>query len=140
MTQDLTKNPALKTQTKSAGPVDNSTKPQENKSPETFYHRDSDNAESNSVIVVPQKGAQLIPTGRKDANGNDTFKRGAFDYRYGLYTEFDADGNAVHPSNLVYEKGMKLEGVHIRYDHPVCDDEGNPLVDEQGRQYLFWAW
>ena len=113
MSDLTTKNPTLKTETNSVGSVDNSTKQQTNKSDNTYYHRNSDNASSNAVIVTPETGAQLIPTGRKDANGNDTFKRGAFDYRYGLYTEFDADGNAIHPSNLEYEKGMKLEGVHI---------------------------
>ena len=140
MSEFNTKNPTLETETNSVGLVDNSTKQQANMSENTYFHRTSDNAESNAVIVTPELGAQLIPTGRKDSNGNPTFKRGAFDYRYGLYTEFDADGNAIHPSNLDYKKGMKLEGVHIRYDNPVCDDEGNPLVDEQGRQYLFWAW
>ena len=138
---DLNKqNPTLETQNKSVGIQDNSMKPVSNKSDKTYFHKKSSNPDSHSVIVKPNKSAEMIPTGRKDADGNPTFRRGKYDYRFGMYTEFDAEGNPIHPDNMDWKDNEEIKGVHIRYDDPVCDDDDNPYVDEKGRQYMFWAY
>ena len=105
---DLNKqNPTLETQNKSVGIQDNSMKPVSNKSDKTYFHKKSSNPDSHSVIVKPNKSAEMIPTGRKDTDGNPTFRRGKYDYRFGMYTEFDAEGNPIHPDNMDWKDNVE---------------------------------
>lgn len=135
-------NPTLETQNKSVGTQDNSTKPVENNiSKESYFHNFSSNADSSGVIVKPSLTGQMIPTGRTDKNGNKTFKRGPFDYRFGLYIEWDENGEAIAPQDLWTDedKDTLIDGVKIHFDQPVRPN-GEKLLDDEGREWLFWAY
>ena len=135
-------NPTLETQNKSVGLQDNSTKPVENTmSKEAYFHNFSSNADSSGVIVKASLTGQMIPTGRTDKNGNPTFKRGPFDYRFGFYTEWNEDGEAIPPQEIWSDedKDKLIEGIQIHYNQPVRIN-GEKLLDDQGREWLFWAY
>ena len=142
MSQTSTKNPTLETQSKSVGTQDNSTKPVETMvSKEAFFHNFSTNTESNGIIAKSSLSGEMIPTGRTDLNGNPTFKRGPFDYRFGFYVEYNDKGEAIAPSKLWTDedKNKKIEGAQIHYDQPVRIN-GEKLLNDNGLEWLFWCY
>tara|TARA_R100000805_G_C3523799_1_gene45135 strand:- start:29 stop:481 length:453 start_codon:yes stop_codon:yes gene_type:complete len=143
MSEFTTKNPTLETENNSVGSVDNSTKQTEEiQSTQAVWHNFSSNEQSNAIICKPHNG-ELIPNGLTDLDGKPLYSRGPYDYRFGIYTVYGEDGKAMDPKkvwNAEQWKDKVIPNVVIRYDMPVPDGNGNPIVDDQGRPCVFYAF